>query len=456
MAGTLVCDIEPSPCIGEILSSAYKAYRECGGHRRRGPGPFRLGVADRPQCRHHRRTMRTNGRLLDEAKEQLPAAVALRRRIHRHPELGLELPATRQAVLEALADLGLEVELGRRSSSVLATLVGARPGRSILLRADMDALPLREDTGLEFASEIAGAMHACGHDAHVAMLVGAARMLAARRAELRGRVVFMFQPGEEGHHGARIMLEEGLLERVDPPSAAFAIHITPTIPAGIVATRGAALLAANDEFVIRIRGRGGHASMPHDALDPIPIACEVVQAMQSYVTRRVNAFDPAVLTVGKIEAGTTFNVIPETASLWGTLRTFSERTREQVRSDLPRLVEGIAAGHRATADVKLVAGYPVTVNDGGFADFSLAVARECLGEDKAFELPSPLMGAEDFSYVLQRIPGAMVFLGAAPHGAGPAAPNHSNRMVLDEDAFAAGIALNAAIALCYLEDAPAA
>jgi amidohydrolase len=399
--------------------------------------------------------MGTNGRLLDEAKGQLSAAVALRRKIHRRPELGLQVPATQQAVLEALSGLGLEVELGRRSTSIVATLVGGRPGKSILLRADMDALPLREETGLEFASESAEVMHACGHDAHVAMLDGAAHLLAARRAELPGRVVLMFQPGEEGHHGARVMLEEGLLEREDPPSAAFAIHITPTMPAGFVATRGAALLAANDEFVIRIRGRGGHASMPHDALDPIPVACEVVQALQSYVTRRVNAFDPAVLTVAKIEAGTTFNVIPETATLCGTLRTFSERTREQVRSDLPRLVEGIAGGHGATAEVKLSKGYPVTVNDAAFADFSLAVARDLLGEDKAFPLPSPFMGAEDFSYVLQRVPGAMVFLGAAPDGSRAPAPNHSNRMVLDEDAFAVGIALNAAIAIRYLETPPA-
>lgn len=393
--------------------------------------------------------MRANG-LLEAARAHLPAAVALRRSIHQNPELGLDLPATQQAILESLDGLGLEIELGRRASSITATLTGDRRGRSILLRADMDALPLREETGLEFASRIEGRMHACGHDAHVAMLVGAARLLAERRAELNGQVVFMFQPGEEGHHGARLMLEEGLLERDPAPGAAFAIHIVPTLPAGFVATRAAALLAATDDFVIEIRGRGGHASMPHDALDPIPIACEVVQAMQSYVTRRVNAFDPAVLTVAKIAAGTTFNVIPETASLRGTLRTVSERTRKQVTGDLCRLVEGIAGAHGATAKVHLAAGYPVTVNDADFASFSLAVARDLLGEQKVFELPSPYMGAEDFSYVLQRLPGAMVFLGARPEGTRHAAPNHSNRMLLDEDAFATGIALNAAIALRYL------
>lgn len=395
--------------------------------------------------------LNANG-LLDEARGHLSAAVALRRHIHRNPELGLELPATQAAVLEALDGLGLEIERGGRISSVVATLVGGRPGPSILLRADMDALPLREDTGLDFSSGVEGKMHACGHDAHTAMLVGAARLLAARRAELPGRVVFMFQPGEEGYHGARIMLEDGLLERRDPPTAAFAIHIVPTLPSGFVTTRAPALLASTDDFVIRIKARGGHASMPHLALDPIPIACAVVQAMQTYVTRRVDAFDPAVVTVGKIEAGTTFNVIPETASLCGTVRTVSERTRAQVTKELPALVEGICAAHGATAEIRMAAGYPVTVNDAGFAAFSLDVARDVVGKDKVFELPSPFMGGEDFSYVLQRMPGAMVFLGAGPAGTGHAAPNHSNRMVLDEDAFAVGIALHAGIALRWLHE----
>jgi amidohydrolase len=393
----------------------------------------------------------SNG-LLEEARGHLPAAVALRRHIHRHPELGLELPATQAAVLEALEGLGLEIERGGRISSIVATLVGGKPGPSILLRADMDALPLREDTGLDFASTAEGKMHACGHDAHVAMLVGAARLLAARRADVPGRVVFMFQPGEEGYHGARLMLEDGLLDGSAAPTAAFAIHIVPTLPTGFVTTRAPALLASTDDFVIRIRARGGHASMPHLALDPIPIACAVVQAMQTYVTRRVDAFDPAVVTVGKIEAGTTFNVIPETASLCGTIRTVSERTRAQVTKELPVLVEGICAAHGATAEVKLAPGYPVTVNDAGFAAFSLDVARDVVGKDKVFELPSPFMGGEDFSYVLQRIPGAMVFLGAGPDGVRHAAPNHSNRMILDEDALSVGIALHAGIALRWLND----
>ncbi len=393
--------------------------------------------------------------LLEEAREHLPAATALRRRLHQHPELGLELPRTQEAVLEALDGLPLAIETGRQTTSVLATLEGGRPGPTILLRGDMDALPLNEDTGLEYASREAGKMHACGHDAHVAMLVGAARLLSAKRADLPGRVLFMFQPGEEGHFGARVMLEEGLLDRAHPPAAAFAIHAAPNLPAGAIATRPSALLASNDDFQIHVRGRGGHASMPHDALDPIPVACEIVQALQTYVTRRVNAFEPAVITVAYIRGGTTFNVIPEMATMRGTIRTVSERTRKQVVGDMRGLVEGIARAHGAEADIELWEGYPVTANDRDFARFSLGVARDLLGERHALEMPNAFMGAEDFSYVLERLPGAMVFLGARPEGVRHPAPNHSNRMMLNEDAMVTGIAMHTAIATTWLARAAA-
>ena len=395
----------------------------------------------------------SNDELLEGAQALLPGAVALRRRLHAHPELGLELPQTQQAVLESLDGLGLEIELGRKTTSVLATLSGGRPGPTILLRGDMDALPLDEDTGIDYASRLSGKMHACGHDAHVAMLAGAARLLSARRAELPGRVLFMFQPGEEGHFGARVMLDEGLLERAHPPSAAFAIHAAPNLPAGAIVSRAHAILASNDDFQITVRGRGGHASMPHDALDPIPVACEIVQALQTYVTRRVNAFEPAVITVAYIRAGTTFNVIPETATMRGTIRTVAERTRKRVVGDLRGLVEGIARAYGAEAEVELWQGYPVTANDRDFAVFALGVARDLLGERRAIEMPNAVMGAEDFSYVLERLPGAMVFLGVKPDGVKRPAPNHSNRMVLNEDAMATGIAMHAAIATTWLERA---
>jgi amidohydrolase len=394
--------------------------------------------------------------LLDEAGGQLEAAVDLRRRIHERPELGLQLPVTQAAVLEALDGLPLTVTTGTTSSSVVAVLDGDEPGPTVLLRGDMDALPLHEDTGLDFASHDDAAMHACGHDTHVAMLAGAAKLLSARRGDLTGRVAFMFQPGEEGHHGARCMLEDGLLATAgagaEPVSMAFAIHQSPTIPSGMIATRGRALLASADELQITVRGKGGHASMPHHAGDPIPIACEIVTALQAMVTRRVDAFDPAVVTVAKIRAGTTTNVIPETATLWGTIRTVSESTRQAVMQDIERLAQGIAAAHGAQAEVELTHGYPVTVNHDDAAAFTLETARRLLGEGAAVEMPTPVMGAEDWSYVLQEVNGAMAFLGTRPPGVAPhdVAPNHSNRMVLDEGAMAAGIATYAGVALRWL------
>ena len=395
--------------------------------------------------------------VVDEARDLLASAVDLRRRLHRRPELGLELPATQEAVLEALEDLPVEVHRGTATTSVVAILDGgAGPGPTILLRGDMDALPMPEDSGVEFASQVTGAMHACGHDSHVAMLAGAARLLAGRRADLAGRVAFMFQPGEEGHHGARLMLEDGLLDRAaagaEPVSLAFALHQSPVIASGVVASRAEVLLAANDTLRVVVRGRGGHASAPHQAIDPIPIACEVVTALQSLVTRRVDAFDPAVITIARIIAGTTSNVIPEEAELYGTVRTVSDRTRREVHDAVRRLAEGIAAAHGAEARVELETGFPVTVNDVDAAAFALDTAGLLLGPGSVRRLPAPVMGAEDWSYVLQQVPGAMAFLGTRPPGVdGPVAPNHSNRMVLDEEAMATGIAVHAGIALRWLD-----
>jgi hippurate hydrolase len=396
--------------------------------------------------------------VVDDAGAQLDDAVALRRRIHQRPELGLELPETQASILEALDGLPLRVTTGTSTTSVIAILDGAEPGPTVLLRGDMDALPMPEDTGLDFASEVDGAMHACGHDTHVSMLVGAARLLCARRGGLRGRVAFMFQPGEEGDHGARFMLEEGLLAHVadgaQPVSQAFAIHQSPTMPAGLIASKGRSIMASADTVQITVRGRGGHASMPHQALDPIPVACEIVTAIQTMITRRVDAFDPAVVTIAKIGAGTTDNVIPETAILTGTIRAVSERTREGVIEDLERLATLISAAHGATAEVEVWGGYPVTVNDDAAARFALDTAGALFGAKSAFELPTPVMGAEDWSYVLQQVPGSMAFLGTRPSGIAPAdvAPNHSNRMVLDEDSMAVGIAAYAGVALRWLAD----
>ncbi len=386
--------------------------------------------------------------LLDDAEELLSSTVALRREIHAHPELGLELPHTQDVVLDALNGLGFEISLGRRASSVVAVLDTGRDGPTTLLRGDMDALPLQEDTGLEFKSQLDGTMHACGHDAHVAMLVGAARLLTRRSSDLAGRVLFMFQPGEEGHGGARVMLDEGLLVAYGSVDRAFAIHTTPTVPSGVVATRGGTLLASADAFSVVVSGKGGHASMPHDAIDPVPAACEIVLALQAMVTRRVPAFDPAVVTIGRISAGTASNVIPETALLEGTLRAVSESSRALALEGVQRVAQQVAAAHLCSAAVSWSAApYPVTVNSESAAEQVLSVAHGLVGERLTHRMETPVMGAEDWSYVLQQVPGAMAFLGTAPPGVQSPAPNHSNRMLLDESAMRHGIALHAAMAL---------
>lgn len=385
------------------------------------------------------------------AEAMLPLMVSLRRAIHGEPEIGLHTPATMAKVRAALADLPLEWRQGGATSGAVALLKGAAPGRRVLLRGDMDALPMQERTGLDFQSGIAGAMHACGHDAHTAMLVGAARMLAERRDALAGEVMFMFQPGEEGWHGARFMIDDGLLDPL--PEAAFALHVMPNAPHGAIAGRPGPLLASSDRLDIVVHGAGGHASMPHDALDPVPIACEIVTAIQSFVTRRVSVFDPAVVTIARIEAGTTDNVIPQTARMAGTVRTLSAERRASVQAGIARLATGIAEAHGARADVSFDPGFPVTRCDPAAVTFGKGVAQALFGEDAWMALDAPIMGAEDFSYVLDRVPGAMFFLGAAEAGADwtRCCGLHSDHMVLDERVMARGGALLAGLAARFLE-----
>lgn len=391
--------------------------------------------------------------LLEQARSLSDRIVALRRDIHAEPELGLMNPKTRDKVRAALAHLPLDWREGPSTTGLVATLKGGKgPGRSVLLRGDTDALPMSEETGLPFSSRIDGAMHACGHDTHTAMLAGAAEVLCARRDELAGEVRFMFQPGEEGHHGARFMLDDGLLDPL--PDAAFALHIMPNSPHGIVAGRAGALLASADEFRIEVKGAGGHASMPHSALDPIPVACEIVTALQVMVTRRFDAADAVVVTVAKVEAGTTHNVIPDSAWLRGTVRTLSPGNREKARELLRRLVAGICSAHDMTGTVEIREGFPVTVCDGRAVDLGEHVATELFG-DKAFQrLAHPIMGAEDFAYVLDKVPGAMFFLGVAHEGVDwrHCCSIHSPRMLVDESAMPLGTALLAGCAERFLAE----
>src|SRR5687767_11743607 len=320
-------------------------------------------------------TFPTNS-LLDAARGIQEQIVDIRRRLHRRPEIGLQLPWTQRLVVEELERLGLEPRLGEAITSVTSMIDGARPGPTIVLRADMDALPVHENTGLDFASEVNGAMHACGHDTHVAMLLGAARLLVERREDLAGRVLLMFQPGEEGLGGARTMLEEGLLDvppqgrdGFGPVTGAFAIHTMNRYVGGTIRLRPGALLASSDTIRITIRGRGGHASAPHLATDPIVVAAEIVTALQTAVTRQINVFDPGVITIAQVVAGTTSNIIPESAFLHGTMRAVSAATRQRLEAIVRQVADGVAAAHGAIAEVAIEPGYPVTSNDADFAAF---------------------------------------------------------------------------------------
>ncbi len=373
--------------------------------------------------------------------------IALRRAIHAEPELGLDTPLTRDKLEAALAGLPLTVIRSNQTSGIVAVLEGARAGPTVLLRGDMDALPIEEATGLDFASRQSGRMHACGHDSHSAMLAGAAHILCARRDQFAGRIIFMFQPGEEGHHGARIMIEEGLLG--DPlPDAAFALHIWPTLPHGTVACRAGTMLASTDTLGARIVGKGGHAAMPHDARDPVPVAAEIILALQSEVARRTPVTDPIVLSITRVRAGTTHNVLPDEVELLGTLRTLSPEARQRGREAFERICTHVAAAHGCSAEVTIEPGYPPTVNDAR----AVRLVREIAG-DAFLELPASNMGGEDFSYVLAKVPGAMAFLGVAPQGeeAATRSPLHNPSMMIDESVLPKGVALHCAFAMNFLE-----
>ncbi len=378
----------------------------------------------------------------------------LRRRIHREPEIGLDLPRTQEKVLAALDGLPLQVTPGRALSSVTAVLRGSRPGAAVLLRGDMDALPVTERTGLDYSSGIAGAMHACGHDLHTAMLAGAARVLAARQDGLAGNVIFMFQPGEEGFGGARLMIDEGVLDAAgERPTAAYALHVASSDwPAGVLATRPGTIMAAADVLEVTVRGHGGHASRPYLTKDPIPVACEMVTALQTLVTRRFDVFDPVVVTVGSFHAGTADNVIPDEARFLATVRSFSAAARDTVKEASIRLVADIASAHGLHAEAVYTDGYPVTVNDTAQVAFARQTAAELFGDGRFTAMANPLTGAEDFSFVLDQVPGAFIMMGACPAGTDPisAPTNHAADAVFDDSVLADGATLLAELALRHL------
>lgn len=391
--------------------------------------------------------------LSEQARDLLPELVALRRRLHQCPEVGLDLPQTQAIVLEALEGLPLEITTGTATTSVTAVLRGGRPGPTVLLRGDMDGLPVTEATGLDFAATT-GTMHACGHDLHVAGLVGAARLLSAHREELAGSVVFMFQPGEEGYAGAKVMLEEGLLEVTgEKPVAAFAIHVFPG-PAGVFEYRPGPALAGSNVLHITVTGRGGHGSMPHTAVDPVPALISIAGDLQAMVTRRFSVFDPVVLTITQLSAGEAVNVIPQTASLGATVRTLSHASVETLREATRELAEGIAAAHGCTAEVDFRVQYPVTISDADQAAWVGEQLRAEFGEDRVIEAADPLMGSEDFSFVLEEVPGAFLFLHASPPEVdlATAAMNHSPTVLFDDAVLGDQAAALARLALERLRD----
>ncbi|MFJ4027840.1 M20 family metallopeptidase [Paenarthrobacter sp. NPDC089989] len=391
-----------------------------------------------------------------DAKELQEDIVRLRHDLHREPEIGLQLPRTQEKVLKALDGLPYEITLGKDTTSVTAVLRGGASHASaekpvVLLRADMDGLPVQETTGVDYTSRLDGAMHACGHDLHTSMLAGAAILLAERRDQLAGDVVLMFQPGEEGFDGASYMINEGVLDaagrRVD---TAYGMHVFSSLePHGQFVTKNGVMLSSSDGLVVTVLGAGGHGSAPHSAKDPVTAAAEMVTALQVMVTRQFNMFDPVVLTVGVLHAGTKRNVIPETARIEATIRTFSEDSRQKMMVAVPKLLKGIASAHGLEVDVDYQQEYPLTINDEDETNTAEKVIAGIFGESRLTRMATPLSGSEDFSRVLAEVPGTFVGLSAVAPGADHSTSpfNHSPYATFDDGVLTDGAALYAELAV---------
>ena len=392
---------------------------------------------------------------LAEAREIQSDLETLRRRLHQEPEIGLDLPKTQAKIVAALDGLGLEVTTGKGLSSVTAVLRAGKSEKTVLLRADMDALPVTELADLAYKSQIDGAMHACGHDLHVSMLIGAARLLVKNKSQLNGDVVFMFQPGEEGFDGAGHMIKEGVLTASGRKAdATYGIHVmSSTIPTGSFTTKGGTMMASSDELHVTVVGMGGHGSQPHTAKDPIPVAAEMISALQLMITRSFDAFDPVVITVGQFHAGTKANIIPDTAEFQATIRTFSPENRSRIQAEAVRLCESIAQGYGLKAEVEVVEQYPVTANNNDHAQFVGRVAADLFGREGFMEMPHPIAGAEDYSRVLEEVPGSYVFLGASvDQDFTKSEVNHSPRAMFDDAVLYRGTALLSELAVRSLNE----
>jgi hippurate hydrolase len=393
----------------------------------------------------------------DEAAGYQSVLSEIRKDLHQIPEFGINLPKTRERVLASIHGLG-EIHLSERQSSIVLHIKGGLPGPTVLLRADMDALAVTEATGLDFASTN-GYMHACGHDLHMAIGIGAAHLLATHKDELKGDVIIWFQPGEEGHGGADIMLEENLhMITGSKPIAAYGIHVTSSWqPPFTFGGKSGALMASASDMLVTFKGRGGHGSSPWMAKDPISAMTEAITALQTMVTKRFNAFDPVVVNVGWINAGDTHttNVIPETAAFGATIRTFSPGNLAKVQEYAGELLDGIAKAFGVEVSYDIGA-HPteVVMNDEAATERVRRVVKATFGDDRWIEWPHPIAGAEDFGSIVREIPGAFIFLGASPDKQDwmTAAPNHSNYATFDEGVLPDGAALLAGLAFEELED----
>jgi amidohydrolase len=377
--------------------------------------------------------------------------VALRRDLHRHPELGFEERRTAELVATRLRALGYEVTTGIGVTGVGGVLRGERLGKTVMLRADMDALPIDEENAAPYASANAGVMHACGHDGHVAMLLGAAALIARRKAELAGTLVLCFQPAEEGRGGAKAMLDDRFFERFGIERA-YGLHLASAFPTGVVGLRSGPFYASSDSIEITIEGKGGHGAAPHLSVDPIYVAGLFIVAIQQIVARQVDPIEPAVVTIGAIHAGTTHNVIPSRATLLGTVRAFDADVRAKMAERIERVLRGVCESAGATYTFEYLWRYPVTSNDADQSRYVRALAEREIGSERVIEAPR-LMGAEDFSYFAERVPAAFFTVGSNG-GPDSAWPHHHARFDLDERALATGVAILTALALDAPVNAP--
>ena len=382
--------------------------------------------------------------VLTQAKAMLPELQALRRQLHQIPEFGLELPKTLELILKQINGLG-EITTSKEISSAVLHIKGDQPGPTVLLRADMDALAVIEDTNLDYASTN-GFMHACGHDLHMAMGVGAAKILSSRKSEIKGDVIIFFQPGEEGHHGADVMIEQGdLMVSGSKPIRAYGLHVFSSYPLGMMGSKAGPLMASAGDLFVTVTGSGGHGSMPWLSKDPISVLTEIMSALQTMVTKRFNAFDPVIVNIGWLKAGdtATTNVIPESASFGATVRVFSEENATKLKKYTTELAESIAKAFGLSATVEFTRATKVLVNDASAIQAVEKVTTKLFGAGRYVNLPAPIAGGEDFASIVHEIPGAFVFMGAAPPGVDPstAATNHSNKAVFDDSVLADGAAL---------------